>query len=74
MIGWINDLSYFHHLVSLSLSDNQLNQFPVSLCSVKTLQVWWDPKTASTFRPSSCSHDHLWETGEDLEIESMGME
>lgn len=42
-IGWINDLSYFHHLVSLSLSDNQLDQFPVSLCAVKTLQVRGGP-------------------------------
>ena len=39
VIGWINDLAYFHHLVSLSLSDNQLDQFPVSLCAVQTLQV-----------------------------------
>lgn len=39
VIGWINDLSYFRHLVSLSLSDNHLTQFPVSLCALKTLQV-----------------------------------
>ena len=37
-IGWISDLAIFHHLVSLSLSDNDLGYFPVSLCAVSTLQ------------------------------------
>ena len=45
VIGWINDLSYFHHLESLSLSDNRLDQFPVSLCTVHTLQVLTDTHT-----------------------------
>ena len=39
VIGWINDLAHFRHLVSLSLSDNQLDQFPVSLCTLSSLQV-----------------------------------
>ena len=39
VIGWINNLAYFRHLVSLSLSGNQLEQFPVSLCTLFTLQV-----------------------------------
>ena len=38
VIGWINDLTYFHHLVSLSLSSNELEQFPTSLCAITTLQ------------------------------------
>ena len=37
-LGWIADLYLFRHLVSLSLSDNCLDQFPLSLCSLKTLQ------------------------------------
>ena len=37
-LGWITDLYLFRHLVSLSLSDNCLEQFPLSLCSLKTLQ------------------------------------
>ena len=37
-IGWISDLAIFHHLVSLSLSDNDLDQFPISLCGIPTLQ------------------------------------
>ena len=37
-IGWIADLYLFRHLVSLSLSDNCLDQFPLSLCNLKTLQ------------------------------------
>ena len=37
-LGWIADLYIFRHLVSLSLSDNCLDQFPLSLCSLKTLQ------------------------------------
>lgn len=37
-IGWINDLAIFRHLVSLSLSDNDLSQFPISLCAIPTLK------------------------------------
>jgi Leucine-rich repeat (LRR) protein len=37
-LGWITDLYLFRHLVSLSLSDNCLDQFPLSLCGLKTLQ------------------------------------
>ena len=52
VIGWINDLAHFHHLVSLSLSDNHLDQFPVSLCAVHTLQV------CDTLEVSLWSSDH----------------
>lgn len=37
-IGWIDDISIFRHLVSLSLSDNCLEQFPLSLCTIASLQ------------------------------------
>ena len=37
-IGWISDLAIFHRLVSLSLSDNDLGRFPVSVCAISTLQ------------------------------------
>ena len=37
-LGWIEDLCLFRHLVSLSLSDNCLEQFPLSLCNLKSLQ------------------------------------
>ncbi len=37
-IGWIDDIPIFHRLVSLSLSDNCLDQFPLSLCSITSLQ------------------------------------
>ncbi len=37
-IGWIEDLSIFQKLVSLSLSDNCLEQFPSSLCKISGLR------------------------------------
>lgn len=37
-IGWIDDLALFHNLTSLSLSNNELDQFPVSLCRISTLE------------------------------------
>ena len=37
-IGWIDDLSLFHNLASLSLSNNDFYQFPVSLCRISTLE------------------------------------
>lgn len=35
--GWINDLHYFSRLRILSLSDNGLVYFPISVCDIKTL-------------------------------------
>lgn len=37
-IGWIDDIPIFRRLVSLSLSDNQLDQFPQSLCNIVSLR------------------------------------
>ena len=36
-LGWINDLSHFSHLRILSLSNNGLTYFPLSLCKISTL-------------------------------------
>ena len=35
--GWIDDLHHFSRLRILSLSDNGLVYFPVSVCEIKTL-------------------------------------
>ena len=35
--GWINDIQRFSHLKILSLSDNNLVHFPVSVCNIVTL-------------------------------------
>lgn len=37
-IGWIEDLGIFQSLVSVSLSDNCLDQFPSSLCRISGLK------------------------------------
>ena len=37
-IGWIDDLALFRNLTSLSLSNNDLDQFPVSLCNIASLE------------------------------------
>ncbi|ELT96188.1 hypothetical protein CAPTEDRAFT_42875, partial [Capitella teleta] len=36
-IGWLDDLHRFRWLRSLNLANNNLSQFPSSLCSIKTL-------------------------------------
>lgn len=35
--GWINDLHHFSHLRVLSLSNNGLVYFPLSICEISTL-------------------------------------
>ena len=35
--GWINDIHKFSHLRILSLSDNHLVHFPISVCNIFTL-------------------------------------
>lgn len=37
-IGWIDDLSLFRNLTSLSLSKNELDQFPISICHISLLE------------------------------------
>ncbi len=37
-IGWIDDIVIFQRLLSLSLSDNGLEEFPLALCNLANIQ------------------------------------